>query len=295
MSASLKVHQRIAVVAGMLVALVEGAAGPGSAAFTDVQRPSVHLSAVAKAESKLTRGATTTASVRQTLEGSRYVVTTSLKSPKKATNVTIQKLDPPEYTFQEPEWVNVRTTAVRGRSRIKTVVVATETNTERYRAVVSYKRAKAFTTKPVAVTIWRWIPLSDYDPYYESGDTTFGTFGINGRVYKGWGPWLYSHVGYWEARFTPGRHCAAFRGLVGLDDDSDDGSSGMVALTADDQQVYESQQLSPGTELPVTIPLAKPYRLGVILTDTTPGGTEGHDDIESYPSIGDPELLCTDV
>jgi hypothetical protein len=143
------------------------------------------------------------------------------------------------------------------------------------------------------VTIWRWIPLSDYDPYYETGGTTFGTFGINGRIYEGWGPLLHSHVGYWEASFTPGRHCAAFRGLVGLDDDSDDASSGTVAITPDDVQIYESQPLAPGTELPVTVPLANPYRLGVILTDTTPGGTDGHDDIESYPSIGDPTLLCT--
>jgi len=41
---------------------------------------------------------------------------------------------------------------------------------------------------------------------------------------------LHSHVGSWEARFTPGRHCKALRGTVGLDDDSDDGSSGTIAF-----------------------------------------------------------------
>ena len=185
---------------------------------------------------------------------------------------------------------------VRGRAKIKTVVVATDHNTERYRAIVRYKTTEPVTTRPVTVRIWRWIPLSDYTPYYETGGTTTnGTFGINGRVYAGFGPYLYSHVGSWEARFTPGRHCKAFMGTVGLDDDSDDGSSGTIAITGDDEPIYQSPSLTPGMELEITIPLTKPYRLGINLSDTSPGGTEGHDEIESYPAIGVPALLCTGV
>ena len=53
------------------------------------------------------------------------------------------------------------------------------------------RRRSRSTTRPVTVRIWRWIPLSDYTPYYETGGTTTnGTFGINGRVYAGFGPYL---------------------------------------------------------------------------------------------------------
>ncbi len=82
---------------------------------------------------------------------------------------------------------------------------------------------------------------------------------------------------------------------MGLDDDSDDGSSGTVALTADGIPIYQSRSLTPGMALPVTIPIANPYRLALQLTDTTPGGSDGHDPIEAYPSIGDPTLRCTGV
>jgi hypothetical protein len=219
-----------------------------------------------------------------------------LRSPKSAAKVTVQKFDPPEYSFQEPAWVDVKTVSVRGRTKIKTGVVATDHNTERDRAIVRYKTSKPITTRPVTVRIWRWIPLSDYTPYYETGGTTTrGIFGINGRVYTGFGPYLYSHIGSWEARFTPGRHCKVLKGTVGLDDDSDDGSSGTIAITGDDEPIYQSPSLTPGVDLAITIPLTKPYRLGIQLSDTSPGGTEDHDEIESYPAIGDPALLCTGV
>lgn len=255
-------------------------------------------SAAAVADSsraQVKRGATTTTSVAQTVEGNRYVVTTTVKSPKHATSITLQKLDAPDYSFQDPEWDDVRTVAVRGRAKIRTVVVATEKNTERYRAVVRYKKAKPFTSKPTTVKVWRWIPLSEYDAYYETGGTGFGTFSINGRSYRGFGPYYYLSLGSWESRFTPGRNCKALKGVLGLDDDSGDGASGTVTVTADDRTIYTSRSLTPGMSLPVTIPLATPYRLGLLLTDTTPGGTDGHDDIEAYPSIGDPLLLCTGV
>lgn len=241
---------------------------------------------------RVKRGITSTASVRQTEEGRRYTVTAALKSPGRARSVTLQKFDPPDYSFEEPEWNVVRTVPVRGRARIRAVVVATDMNVERYRYVVRYADSRPLTSKPVTVRIWRWIPLSDYDPYYETTGTTFGIFEINGRNYRGFGPWLHSRVGSWEARFTPGRHCIAFKGVLGLDDDSGDGSSGTVALTADDEPVYLSPSLTPGMSQNIEVPLPKPYRIGVQLTDTTTDVADG-DDIESYPSIGDPLLKCT--
>ncbi len=64
-------------------------------------------------------------------------------------------------------------------------------------------------------------------------------------------------------------------------------------ITVDDTRVYHSSALTPGMSLPVSVPIAKPYRLGIQLSDTSPGGTEGHDEVEAYPAIGDPALRCT--
>ena len=77
---------------------------------------------------------------------------------------TIQKFDPPEYSFQAPAWVDVKTLMVRGRSKIKTVVVATDHNSERYRTIVRYKMAKPVTTRPIAVRIWRSIRSPNTPP-----------------------------------------------------------------------------------------------------------------------------------
>ena len=254
----------------VLAALLAGVLSIGAASATPHASAgrSSNLKPDRNDELRRTLGAAIQASVRRTEEGQRYVLVTTVKSPRRATSMTLQKFDPPEYSFEDARWNDVKTLRVRQRSKVRIVVVAVDRNVERYRAVVRYKNAKPVTTRPVSVTVWRWIPLSDYRPYHETGGaTTYGTFGINGRVYKGFGPYLHSHVGYWESRFTPGRH--------------------------GDTSVYRSPALTPGMSLPFYVPLAKPYRLGIQLSDTSPGGTEGYDEVEAYPAISDPALRCT--
>jgi hypothetical protein len=137
--------------------------------------------------------------------------------------------------------------------------------------------------------VWRWIPLSDYPPYYQTSSVGFGQVTINGTAYDGWGPRTYSHVGPWESKYTPGRNCKSFRGVIGLSDISDDGSSGVVKVTVEDAVVYQSPTLTPGMDVPLTLPIALPYRFGLQAFDTSTGV------IESWPAIGDPALLCTGV
>ena len=168
--------------------------------------------------------------------------------------------------------------------------VAADLKAVRYRVSLGYKDTKKpIVSKPVRVTIWRWIPLSEYDPYYETSGLLFGETAINGVRYVGWGASVYSHAGAWEARFTPGHHCKTFRGVLGVGDVSDDSSSGTIKLTADDQVIYDSSSLTPGMDLPVSVPARQAVRLGIQLLDTSPDG------LESWPVIGEPELLCTGV
>jgi hypothetical protein len=279
-------------VAVMATSLLFAATGGASAA----QAQPGDDAALNVSKSFVKRGVTVTASAKQVTEGDRYTVTATIKSPRQALKVTMLKFNPPDYSFQNPTWDTVRTVKVSARSKVEFRAVAVEHNTEKHRVKVTYRNAKPVTSKPAIVTVWRWIPLSDYDPYYETGGTTFGTTTINGKAYDGWGAATYSHVGAWESRFTPGRHCTAFEGVLGVGDISADGSTGSIGFTADDKTVYTSPTLTPGMSVPVTIPLdAKPYRLGIQLADTTPGGTTGRDAIESWPVIGEPALRCTGV
>ena len=260
----------------------------------DAELPAERANSSAVANSRFTTGAVLSASKRQLVEGERYTLTATIKSPNRASKATLQKWYVPAYG--DPTWQSVKTSKVRGQRKTTFRAIAVEEDAERYRLLVAYKRVKTVSSPAISVTVWRWIPLSDYAPYYQSEyNMGFGTATINGQAYSGWGPRTYSHTGTWEGRFTPGRHCRSFKGVLGVSDVSADGSSGRISVTADDAIVYESAELSPGMELPVTIAIARPYRIGLQFFDTTPGATTGRDEIEAWPVIGGPALLCTGV
>lgn len=284
---------RVAIVAASLLLSVMSVEVAGAEAAPGVKAPSG-----AGERAVASGGARLVTSARQVTEGDRYSLTARIKSARRAWKVTLQKLDPPAYSFQDPQWVTVKTTKVRDRSKVKFQAVAVEMNVEQHRVVVTYPKTRPVVSQRVRVTVWRWIPLSDYDPYYEAEPyaAIFGTTTINGRAYSGWGAATYSHTGTWESRFTPGRHCTSFRGILGVGDISADGSTANIAFTADDTTIYESPVLTPGMSLPLVLPLAvRPYRFGIQLTDTTPGGTTGRDEVEAWPVIGEPAFRCTGV
>lgn len=283
-----RVRAAVAVVSLVLVSTAAGA----SVALADPASHQVREHSASKVTFKC--GVTLASSAKQVEEGDRLTLTASVASPKQAARVTLQKWYVPAY-YGTPAWQTVKTVLVGGRKAVKFHTVATYLNNERYRVSLTYKHAKPVTSKPVNLTVWRWIPLSEYTPYYTTGGTMFGTTILNGNPYTGWGASSASHTGAWESRFTPGRHCKTFRGVIGVADISGDGSSGTINFTADDEIIYQSPSLTPGMDEHVNIPLSKPYRFGIQLFDTTPGGTTGKDTIESWPVIGDPALLCTGV
>ena len=277
----------------MLPALASPLALMGAAADATTSAASVPGRAAAKTIAKPVLSSST----KQVEEGDRLTLTATVKSPRIATRATFQKWSVPLYS-STGSWQTVKTVKVSGRSKVPFKTVATDENPERYRVSVGYRRAaRPVTSSAVNITVWRWIPLNEYGPYYEAEPyaAVFGTITIAGHAYSGWGAATYSHRGTWESRFTPGRHCNAFKAVLGVADISGDGSSGSITLTADDTQVYASPTLTPGISVPVTVDLAKPYRFGIQLFDTTPGGTTGRDAVESWPVLGEPAFLCTGV
>jgi hypothetical protein len=235
-----------------------------------------------------TRGATLATSAKQVEEGDRLTLTATITSPAQAARVTLQKSYVSVY-YGTTSWQPVKTVAVRGRRAVKFGVVALGPNADRYRVSVTYKTGKPAASRPTNVQVWRWIPRSKYAPYYATSGAGFGDLALNGHPYRGWGAATYSSARAWEAKFTPGRHCKTFRGVIGVADISADGSSGAINFTADDEIVYESPSLTPGMDVPVTIRLSTPYRFGIQAFNTSPEA------VRSWPVIGDPALLCTGV
>lgn len=231
------------------------------------------------------RGVTLKPSAQQAEEGDRLTLTAKVKGAAAAKRVTLQHQT--TSVFGDAEWVDVKSKRVKGKARVRFGVVATEENRERYRATVSYEDGKKVTSKPVAVTMWRWIALSSYASYYEAGGGYFANVDINGQTYAGY--YNYGNGPTWEERFTSGRNCKAFRAVLGLQDNSDDGSSGVVKLTADGSVVYQSPALTPGMDIRVVRSLSLPYRFGFQLLNTAPEG------LVARPTMGEPALLCTGV
>lgn len=259
----------------------------GTIAFGLVAAGAVVPQATA-APSTYKRSVAISAPKAEVVEGDRFKVIAKIATPRQAKRVTLQRWNVPLY-YGEPHWEPVKSIKVRKRKQIAFRRLATAAYEERFRAIVSYRTGKPVRSRPLTVKIWRWIPLSNYKPYYETSGLMFVETTVNGRRYKGYGAVSWSRAGAWEGRFTPGRNCRAFRAVLGVSDISADGSSGQIGVTADDVTVYESPSLMPGMDVPMEISFDLPYRIGLQLFDTSPEG------VDSWPVLGEPALLCTTV
>ena len=235
-----------------------------------------------------------TVAAKQVEEGDRLILRAAVKSPRTAIRATLQK----RYVsiYGTAAWQKVKT--CQGQ-RAEQGVVQEGRDRREHRALPRVcdlpKYGQARGVERGQRDDLALDPAFGVRPVLQQGGTGFGTTTINGVAYTGWGVATYSHTGTWESRFTPGRHCKSFKAVLGVADISADGSSGVITFTADDTQVYASPALTPGMSIPVSVELAKPYRLGIQLLDTTPGGTTGRDAVESWPVLGEPAFLCTGV
>jgi hypothetical protein len=225
---------------------------------------------------------------RSVNEGDRFGVTVKVGAPLKARSVAVQNLQ--ADILGNPQWITVSSRSVSGKARHTLRVVAKGLNVQRYRAVAVYRNApKRAVSNRFSVNVWRWIDLRFFRPYYSTSGVSvheYSQFPMNGDQWLGW--YAYGNNGMWESRHTPGRNCKAFRGVFGLHDGSQDGSSATFTLVADETQtVFESSRLSPGMVQSVRLDLAKPYRLAIQARNTSPDG------VQASPAIGSPQLLCT--
>lgn len=238
-----------------------------------------------KASKKFRRGAKVTLSAREVNEGDRLTVRVKVKSPKRARRVILQRWNVPLY-YGSPTWKDVSSAKARGRRNVNFTRVTVGPDSERYRARVLYKKAKPARSAAKQVKVWRWISLRSFTAYYSTVGAAFTQQSLNGREYSTWGGWFGAYRS-WEAKFTPGRNCKGFRGIVALADHSDDGAVGAVVLSADDEVIYQSPVLTPGMQATMEVAMTTPYRIWLQALNTSDEG------VRAYPNIGDPALLCS--
>lgn len=187
-----------------------------------------------------------------------------------------------DYVFAE-----VDRAPSRGRSTVKFHQIASGPDLDRYRVGLELKNGQVKYSRAVSVQVWRWIALREFAPYEGSRGSGFGEGTMNGALRKAWGPYTYSDTGAWFVRFTPGRHCDAFRGVMALFDTSDDGTDGYGIMSADDQVVFTSPTLTPGMDVPFEVALGAPYRFSIEVYDN-----DRADALRAWPGVGDPALHC---
>ena len=220
------------------------------------------------------------------VEGDQLSFRLKVRGVDRAKRVFLQERSTSLYG--DPEWVTVRGRKVAGSSRHDFTATADGIDTESYRAVVTYQNGRVEASKPVTVKVWRWVPLVTFSSYYETygiSSNPYSQFDMNGKRYVGW--YSYGSYAFWEARYTPGRNCRAFRAELGVRDESQDGSSGSISLlTEDGVPLFTSEALTPGMVQPIEIAMDRPYRFWVQATDTSP------DELWALPAMGDPAFLC---
>jgi hypothetical protein len=217
------------------------------------------------------------------VEGDAFTVTAKVSRTEGAKQVQLQR------AVTGSGWELVAKVKARARKTYTFPTSAGPEDLVRYRVKVLMHEGRAVTSGPVQTTVWHWTPMTDFGTYSQTSGVDFGNnvhITLSGVTYRG-GWETYGKNATWESRITPGRNCRAFRGLLGVSDSSDDGSSAVISLAADDTPVYQSPSLTPGTVTPVQLDLALPFRLAIRAQRTS------NPSLSVSPAIATPELLCT--
>ncbi|HEX5920035.1 MAG TPA: hypothetical protein VFY76_19400 [Nocardioides sp.] len=264
------------LVIAALAAATTLSALPATAAVTDA-RPAG--SRIAKAAIK--------ASATTVTEGDRVTLRARIPKAGDAKRVVLQE----RYVsvFGDVSWMDLA--SKRAKRLVSFPQTVTARNQATYRVAVTYReRTRPMVSKPLHLTVWRWIELREFTPYFQTGSSTYGQANMNGAAYAVWGGYAGTAIRAWEARVTPGRNCTRFRAVLGLADTSDDGSTGTISFAVDETTtIYSSPTLTPGMTLPVELDLARPYRFGMSAANTSA------DKVKAYPMVGNGAFYCTGI
>ena len=225
---------------------------------------------------------------REATQGDRISLGIRLTRPAQVRRVRVQHLT--KDVFNNPTWETVKKLRPQNRTKLTYRTVAGETDRDRYRVVLERTKGRSITSKAVSVKVWHWYSLAHFPSYYRTtgvADYYSNHFAMNGRTYVGsW--YTYGSYGGWESRYTLGRHCRSMSGTYGVTDSSADGSTATIQVLSEGADpVYTSPTLSPGAVDTKVVPLASPYRISILGTNTSTDG------LLAYPAAGDLQFLCS--
>lgn len=147
---------------------------------------------------------------------------------------------------------------------------------------------KAATSKPVTVTVYRWLTLAK-GPFLVSEGTGPGADDINGRRYSGI---LGSTYGWTEGSYAWNldRTCLRVRARFANSDSSAQPAIANISLVADGVSVYAKSFALTKSDVR-TIGVRGVFRLSFDWTSTDPDGTPEGENAAS-PMMAEPEALC---
>lgn len=151
--------------------------------------------------------------------------------------------------------------------------------------------APAAHSRRVAVKMFRWHYLSDFDHYSEHRFNTYGyEVTIAGGIYK---KSLTSEPSFisasdWHVEYNLRSRCRQLTGVAGLnDDESDTGSRGELELTGDSALLYGKEfGLGDSEQLAVDVS-------GVLRIRIDAFGLLGAEGTIAAPAVGTPRVLCS--
>lgn len=211
--------------------------------------------------------------------GNKVVLTGTITPQAVGQKVILQK----RYSKKKP-WSNVRTgkVATDGTYRLKDKPTSTKRHWYRVVKPASQTRSRG-ESKAVKVTVSKWMHLTDLEEgdaenVWEDAVTINGThYSRSLYFYRG-----ASSPGFIEYNIS--RKCSLLQGIYGLDDSSDTGSTGKVAVLADGALIYEGN-FGVGQSEDVTIGTSGSFRLRFEFDYTSP-------DDGAQPAVGNPKVLC---
>jgi len=259
-------------VAGLVVALTAGLTAPAAvAASSSERRAPAYKASLAVSSPKV-------------LSGDRIVLAGKVSPALRGGTVILQK-----RVAGASKWATEARLKTTKRSTFRYADKPTRAGVRQYRVVVPKSRkARVGVSKAVTVTVYQWRPLTSMS-YRKADSTQIGYATINARPYRdSYIPTYQTSHGSIDWNINPA--CVRLRAHVGNGDESDQGATANVVLSADGAQLYAGSFGLTQSDY-VSFSTRGVFRLAYSWTSTLPGSSVSQ--LGAQPVFADPQLLCS--
>lgn len=258
-------------LAGLGVVLAAGLTAP---AATAAQAPT---------ERRAAYQPTLKASKTTVIAGQKLVLSGRVKPAAKGGAVVLQK------RIEGRKWAVEKRLKMTKAGKFRYVDKPSTPGVRSYRVVVPKAGAvKAGRSKPVKVTVMRWVALAQLPVRAIDGTRANTTVNIGGKQYAGS---VVSNSGVAEGTidWNLDPSCTTLRTRFGAGDDGDTDATAHVTLTGDSEQLYSGQFALTQSETR-TVDISDVFRLAFAWSSTKAGVLEPQ--AGAVATMATPQLLC---